>query len=151
PSHRMPSTLAGLSSARVRPRLGELFERLLLGLLVAALAWTPYWYGSNDLVAWGVNALVFPGLAALYEFGLLVSGRSHPIGVRRLLVPAALFAMVVAWIFAQTVIVPVSPPAHPIWELAAGALGRPLAGSISVNRDLTMLALIRLLTAASVF
>src|SRR5689334_4684798 len=118
PSHRMPSTLAGLSSAQARPRQGELFERLLLALLVAALAWAPYWYGSNDLVAWGVNALVFPGLAVLYELGLVVSGRSHPVGLRKLLVPAALFAMVVAWIFAQTVIVPRSPPAHPIWDLA---------------------------------
>jgi len=147
----MPSTLAGLPSAHARPHQGELLERVMLGLLIVALAWAPYWYGSNDLVAWGVNALLFPGLAALYELGLLVSGRSHPVGVRNLLVPAALFAMVVAWILAQTVIVPRSPPAHPIWELAAGALGRPLAGSISVNRDLTMLALIRLLTAASVF
>ena len=40
---------------------------------------------------------------------------------------------------------------HPIWGMAADALDRPVAGSISVNRDLTTLALIRLVTAASVF
>lgn len=147
----MPSIVAGLSTAQSRARQGELGEWGLFWLFVIALAWTPFWYGSNDLVAWGVNAVVFPGLAGLYELRLLIGARSHPVGIRNLAVPATFFAAVVAWIFAQTVLLSHSPPAHPIWDLAAGALGRPLAGSISVNRDLTMLALIRLLTAASVF
>jgi O-antigen ligase len=40
---------------------------------------------------------------------------------------------------------------HPIWQMTADALGQPVVGSISVNRDLTTLALLRLMTAASVF
>jgi len=40
---------------------------------------------------------------------------------------------------------------HPIWQLASDALGQPLPGSISVDRDLTALALLRLMTSASVF
>ena len=147
----MPSTVIGLSPAQTRTQHGEIPEWILLWLLVAALAWAPFWYGSNDLVAWGVNALVFPGLAAAYEIRLMVAARAHPVGIRTIALPAALFAVVVAWIFVQTAIVSHSPPAHPIWDLAAGALGRPLAGSISVDRDLTTLALIRLLTAASAF
>jgi O-antigen ligase len=147
----MTSTVASLSPAHASARRGDLVERILFWLFVAALAWTPYWYGSNDLVAWGVNAVLFPGLAALYEVGLLIGGRNHPIGLRKLAVPGALFVVVVAWIWVQTVSFDHSPPAHPIWNLAADALGRPLTGSISVNRDLTTLALVRLLTAASVF
>jgi O-antigen ligase len=40
---------------------------------------------------------------------------------------------------------------HPIWQMTADALGRPVEGSISVDRELTSLALLRLITAASVF
>ena len=40
---------------------------------------------------------------------------------------------------------------HPIWQMAADALNKPIDGSISVDRDLTTLALLRLITSASVF
>src|SRR2546426_958645 len=36
-------------------------------------------------------------------------------------------------------------------ELASEVLGRPVAGSISIDRDLTAIALLRLMTAASTF
>jgi O-antigen ligase len=101
-------------------------------------------------VAWGINAVMFPGLAAAYEASLLVGRGRHPVGVRHLVVPAGLFAAVVVWIWLQIATWPAAM-AHPIWAMASDALDRPLAGSISVNRDLTMLALVRLLTAASVF
>ena len=41
--------------------------------------------------------------------------------------------------------------ANPVWEMAGDAAGARLAGSISVNRDLTAAALVRLITGASVF
>ena len=40
---------------------------------------------------------------------------------------------------------------HPIWEMTADALDKPVAGSVSVDRDVTSLALLRLITAASAF
>lgn len=120
-------------------------------LLVAGLAWVPFRYGSNELMAWGINAVLFPGLAALYEISLLVRGKRHPIGIRAVALPGALFVAVVLWIAFQTVAWVPSSLVNPIWGMAADALGRPLAGSISVDRDLTTLALVRLLTAASAF
>jgi len=126
-------------------------DPVIFWLFLAALAWTPFWYGSNDLVAWGINAVLFPGLAASYEISLLIRGEGHPVAIRNLAVPVALFAAVVLWIWVQNMAWSHSPPAHPIWGMAAEALGHPLQGRISVNRDLTTLALIRLLTAASVF
>ena len=42
-------------------------EWVFFGLLVAGLAWVPFWFGSDGLIAWGINATIFPGLAALYE------------------------------------------------------------------------------------
>lgn len=118
---------------------------------MAGLAWAPFWYGSNDLIAWGINAVLFPGLAALYEIQLLIRGKHHPIGLGALGLPAVLFAAVLAWIEIQTLTWAPSPLVNPIWGMTASALGRAVPASISVNRDLTTLALVRLITAASVF
>jgi len=123
----------------------------LFGLFVAGLAWVPYWYGSNDRVAWGINTVLFPGLAAIYEFSLLLRGESHSVSIKKLGIPAALFMGVVLWTVIQNATWTPSSWHHPIWQMAADALGRPVAGSISVNRDLTTLALVRLLTSASAF
>jgi hypothetical protein len=129
----------------------EIGERAIFWLFMGGLAWVPFWYGSNDWLAWGVNAIIFPGLAALYELWLLSCGKRHPIGARYLALPALLFAGVISWVFFQTLTWSWSPFDNPIWGMAADALGRQVAGSISVNRDLTNLALIRLITAASTF
>jgi len=132
-------------------RAGELLERSIFWFYLGGLAWAPGWYGSNDLVAWGLNAVVFCGLTGFYELSLLIRGKRHPVGIRNLGVPAAMFAAVVLWIIAQRSTLLPSTFANPIWAMAADSLGRPVAGSISVNRDLTELALIRLITAASAF
>lgn len=116
-----------------------------------ALAWTPFWLGSNRLFAWGVNGVLFPMLTAIYELNLLLKGRPHPIALRRLRMEATLFIAVVAWIALQmSALVPLSLT-HPIWGMAQEALGRPLEATISVNRSETYIALIRLLTCASLF
>jgi hypothetical protein len=132
-------------------RRSEFVEHSTFWLFLAGLAWVPLWYGSNDLIAWGINAVVFPGLAALYEISLLLRGKRHPVGIRNIAVPSVLFAAVVLWIVLQTLAWVPSLLVNPIWGMAADALGRPLDGSVSVNPDLTNLALIRLITAASAF
>ena len=126
-------------------------EWVFFGLFVAGLAWVPYWLGSDRLIPWGINALLFPGLAALYELSLLVRGAPHPVPIRRVWLSAVLLGVVAAWILLQNATwMPVGWH-HPIWELASDVLERPLAGSISVDPSLTTIALLRLLTAASVF
>src|SRR5262249_37650092 len=75
----------------------------------------------------------------------------HPIAIAQLKWPAALFAAVVLWILIQNATWTPDWMHHPIWQMTADALGRPVEGSISVNRELTSLALLRLVTAASVF
>jgi hypothetical protein len=128
-----------------------LIEWWTFWLLVAGLAWVPFWYGSNELIAWGINAVLFAGLVAIYEMSLLIRGKRHPIGIRNIGVPTGMFTMVVLWIVLQTVTWMPSSLVNPIWGMAADALCGPVAGSISVNRDLTNLALMRLITAASTF
>jgi len=139
-----PPALAGIAS---RQRT----ERALFWLMVAGLAWCPFWLGSNDLIAWGINAIIFPALTALYELSLLVRRESHPVGKKQIGIAAALFGAVVAFVLVQNYTGAPSAMAQPIWQMAAQALERSVSGSISVNRDLTTLALLRLVTAASVF
>ena len=126
-------------------------EWVCLGLLIAGLAWVPFWFGSDRLIAWGVNAVIFPGLAALYELSLILRAASHPVPIKRVRLAAILFGLAAVWALLQNATwMPVSWQ-HPIWQVAAEVLGRPVPGSISVDRPLTAVALLRLLTAASVF
>jgi O-antigen ligase len=111
----------------------------------------PFWYGSNDWIAWGVNAIIFPGLTVVYELSLLIRRKCHPVGIRYLAMPAALFSAVLLWVELQTVTWMPSSLINPIWHMTSNTLHYPIAAAISVNRDLTTLALIRLLTAASAF
>ena len=129
----------------------DLVERIILGAFVAALAWCPFLFGSNVLLAWGINAILFPGLTGIYEASLLIRGERHPVALRQIKIPAALFAAVVLWIVVQNATWTPAWLHHPIWQMTAEQLETSIAGSISVDRELTSLALLRLLTAASVF
>jgi hypothetical protein len=146
----MDALTPGISRARV-PIQSAVVDRALLWVFIAGLAWCPFWFGSNGLLAWGVNAVLFPGLVVIYELSLLIRGERHPIAIKQIKVPAALFAAVVIWILIQNATWTPAWLHHPIWQMAADALDKPIDGSISVNRELTTLALLRLITAASVF
>ena len=142
---------AGTSRINGLPAESKMTEWALFWALVAGLAWCPFLFGSNVLLAWGINALLFPGLVIIYELSLLIRGERHPVAIRQLKVPAALFAAVVLWIFIQNATWTPDWLHHPIWQMTAEALDKPVAGSISVNRELTSLALLRLITTASAF
>ena len=97
-------------------------EGVIFFLFVCGLAWVPYWLGSNRLIAWGINALLFSGLAALYELSLLVRGAPHPVPIKRIRVSAVLFAIVLVWIVLQNVTWMPATLQHPIWQLASDVL-----------------------------
>ena len=130
---------------------GNVVEWVLFLAFLIGLAWTPYYYGSNVLWTWGVNAILFPGLAVAYEVALLARAKHHPVAIKEIALPAALFLAVACWIMIQNATWTPSTWHHPIWAMAAQALEQPVQGTISVNRDLTALALLRLMTAAAVF
>src|SRR6516165_9905458 len=148
----MAAPTAGVSGAnRLPAKSAASTERALLWAFIAGLAWCPFWFGGSVLLAWGVNAVLFPGLVIIYELSLLVRGERHPVAITQMKVPAALFGAVVLWILIQNATWTPAWLHHPIWQMAADALDKPIDRSISVNRDLTSLALLRLITAASVF
>lgn len=126
-------------------------ETALFAALLLGLAWAPFWLGGDRMIPWGVNAVVFPALAILYEAALLAGRAPHPVGVAVIAGPTLLFALAILAIVAQ--MTPGAPAtlAHPVWAMAAEALGRPIAARVSTDPDATRLALLRLLTLASVF
>jgi len=132
-------------------RTADAIESVLFAGLIVGLAWAPFWLGSNRMLAWAINGMLFPGIAILYELSRFLSGRPHAVAMRRLAIPAALFAAVIAWIGVQTSTLVPQSLAHPIWSMAAGVLETPIDGAISVSPPASALALLRLLTDASVF
>ncbi|CAN2532869.1 hypothetical+protein [Methylocapsa aurea] len=145
------------AASRAEPALGPFaalwaeggLDALLLLGLIAGLAWAPFWLGGNRLPAWGVNGLYFPGLVLLFELGVLFAGRGHPVSIATIAGPAALFGATLLWIVFQAS--PIAPLAHPIWGMASQMLEQTLEGGVSVDRGQTLVALLRLTTAASVF
>ena len=132
-------------------RRGAKIDQIIFIGFLLGLAMCPFWFGSNRLGAWGVNAVFFAALLIAYEMFLLVNGKPHPFPIDWIKIPAICFALVAAWCVIQ--MLPYVPKSwtYPIWEITSEAIGQNLPGSISVNPDLTMLALVRLMTAASVF
>ncbi len=148
-THPIDQMRLGARSAWLAAWADEPVETLVLAGALAGLAWAPFWLGGDRPLAWGVNGIWFPFLALFYELSLLVRGRRHPFALRRIMAPAGLFLLVVVWIKLQ--ISSLAPPAlaHPIWAMASDALGVDLGSAISVNPQASALALMRLLTDAS--
>ena len=126
-------------------------ESYLFGALCIGLVWAPFWLGSNRLIPWGINGLYFSALALALEASLLIRRRPHPISVTWIAPAAALFIVVVLWIGVQISTSIPTTLAHPIYGMASELLKAELPASISVNRTLTSLALVRLLTDAALF
>ena len=121
----MDALTPGMSRAKV-PIQSAIADRALLWMFIAGLAWCPFWFGSNGLLAWGVNAVLFPGLVVIYELALLIIGERHPVAIKQIKVPAALFAAVVIWILIQNATWTPAWLHHPIWQMAADALDKPI-------------------------
>jgi O-antigen ligase len=143
--------ITGIARTKAFSANNAVVERAMFWTFIAGLAWCPFWFGSHTLLAWGINAVLFPGLVVIYELSLLIRGERHPVAVWQIKAPATLFGAVVLWIFIQNATWTPAWFHHPIWQMAADALDQPIDGSISVDRELTRLALLRLITAASVF
>src|SRR5262249_37307427 len=149
--HDIEASMAGGRRVDSLPAEGVVVERVLLWTFIAGLAWCPFWFGSNALLAWGINAVLFPSLVAIYELSLLIRGKRHPVAITQIKVSAALFATAVLWILIQSATWTPNSLHHPIWQMTADELSRPIDGSIGVDLQLTSLALLRLITAASDF
>ena len=127
-------------------------SHLPFALLIAGLASAPAWFGGNRMLAWGVNAVLFGAAACLFEASVLVRGEGHPVGLKALTPAWQLMLVAVAWGAFQAAALAPLAWIHPIWSIAREALsGAADGGGVSVNPDLTVLALMRLLTCVAAF
>ena len=139
-----------------RTDASEMFNDIVFVGLLLALAWVPFRFGSNHLLTWGINAVLFGLLLIAFELGLLASAKRHPVAPIRLWWAIALFAGFVGWILFQ--MSPWSPEAwhNALWPMTREIIGgipeaAPAEGRISVTPDQGFLGLIRLLTCAAAF
>lgn len=130
-----------------RPALDD----ALFAALVVLLAWVPFWFGGNQPVAWGLNALLFSLLLAAHEIGLAVRRQPYPVAPRRIALSIAGMGVLVAFALVQALAPVPAVWQAPLWAAAADALGRPVAGAMSVDPDGTLLAVLRLLPALIAF
>jgi hypothetical protein len=70
--------VASSSSRLLRSRSHKGIDRALFRLIVARFAWCAFWFGSDDLIAWGINALFFPAVVYFASGDrLVVHGRKR--------------------------------------------------------------------------
>lgn len=126
-------------------------KRATLFFFCLFLASVPLWLANRSALNSLLIATAVWLLVVAHETTVLVSGRSHPVSIRRLGVEGLLLALIVAWVVAQ--ISSWTPRAwhHPIWNLASEALNQEIPGAITSSPFLSMLALLRLMTSAAVF
>ncbi len=135
-------------------RAGHWAETAIFWGLIACLGLAPLWFGSNRDFAWRNNAAAVGFLLVARTLLAASNGevRAHDGAAARVLAwPVLLVTIVAAWVVCQAL--PVFPPSvvNRYWTLAAQALDKPFAGTISIAPGLTLGALQRLLTDAGVF
>lgn len=128
-----------------------MIARLVFWLLLAIAALAPLPFGSNRPWSWSLLAAISGALLALWAIAATANPKLHALAWRHYRLVLALFAGFLGWCFFQAA--PFSPAEwhHPSWAGAAEALGRPLAGAISVSPSDSLGGAMRFLSYACVF
>lgn len=119
--------------------------------LVMLLVLAPFPVGSVPDWAWKLEGGVAGGLLALWTVTRLRPAAAVPVALGPMLPFAVPFALLVAWIWLQTV--PGLLPAlqHPVWAEAGRVLGLDLAPTLSIDPTRSRIWLIRILLYGVVF
>jgi O-antigen ligase len=122
---------------------------LLFGLFLLVLVLAPLPLGSNREWSWTLLALLLGALTAAWSLQGLLSPRRVNTRLPPLLI--ILFLGVCAWAALQAA--GWTPPGwhHPLWSMSAETLDADLAGSISLSRDDSLNAMLRLLSYGLAF
>jgi O-antigen ligase len=145
------SELAAAKPAAAPVSRSLTIERFIFVAALVGLAWVPFLLGSNRDIAWYINAVYFGILAIALEATFLIGRHAPPVAFRRFFYPAAIFVLTSLWILVQaSTWIPASLE-NPIYQFGRDTLHVDIPGSITINRALTYLALLRLLTEGAVF
>jgi len=127
----------------------QLFDSALLTSFLLLVVVSPLPLGSNREWSWSLCALWAAAIVLLWALGALRQPRvvfsRLPPG------PVALFLLACVWATVQQAGWAPAAWHHPLWAMAAGAIGVPVEAAISLSPDDTRTALMRLLTYALVF
>jgi O-antigen ligase len=144
-----PQAVADVTDTRPIPARNAIHRVREVGM-IATLAWAPLPFGSARPWAWdllGILALALLGLSEAYE-----AMRPSRSDMLKPLLPALLMGgLVMAWIIFQSLPWDLFGLHHPLWDRASEVLGRPLAASLSIDREASRVHLFRLLTYAAFF
>ena len=122
---------------------------LLLAFLVV-LAWAPFPYGSNRLWAELVLGLGIGGVLFAWAGAALTGWATVTSLTKRLVAPSLCMAFALGWATLQSLDLeflsaatglPITALAHPVWSMAAAALGTKPGSFISVDPELTRQAI----------
>ncbi len=125
--------------------------RFVFAGLLAVVALAPLPFASNRPWSWGLLSLTVGVLTVLWAVAALRDPEAVGAPWRRIWPFVVIFAAIVGWIVAQAATWTPEAWHHPLWRQAGEALGAPLAGSVSIDREQTLAALMRLLAYAGVF
>lgn len=124
-------------------------DRLLHALLLLLVVLAPLPLGSNREWSWTACCLV----AGLILLAWSIRALTRPVPIARGLPPGLilLFLAVCAWVLVQ--VSPWVPEGwiHPLWGMSGETLGQNLTGTISLSRDDSLVALMRLACYGTVF
>ncbi len=126
-------------------------ERVVFAGLLLLLALVPLPFGADRPWAWSLFSGSVGGLLLCWGF-LAARSRSYQAASIRPLLPAVgLFVLVVLWIAVQASGVVPSEWRHPLWSATEAALGKPVAGGVSLDEHRTWTAMMRLMCYGGVF
>jgi hypothetical protein len=117
-------------------------------LLVLLIVTTPVILIFDGPITHGVVVATAAALAAIVGLRIRPGEAAFLSSVIRPIAIVAAFPAL--WILIQVVPLGAIGLAHPIWESAAATLGRPLAGSISIDPGATLICLVRYLSMVAI-
>lgn len=125
--------------------MNTIIHKLLLLLVILA----PLPLGSNREWSWTLCAF----LAAVITLAWVLKSAFQPLQTSASLKPQIiiLFLAVCGWAWIQTVAWVPTDWKHPLWQMASDASGQVLPGSISLAREDSFIAIMRLLSYGLVF
>lgn len=126
-------------------------EGLLGGAALSVVILSPLPLGSDRPLWWTLLAVLVGILVAAYAVELAVLRRSPALSVSCLMGIFLPYLAMLLWAFFQTFSIAPENLWHPLWGSAGDALGRKLAGAISVNPEESLIGIMRLITYAGVF
>ncbi|MBM3583180.1 MAG: hypothetical protein FJX36_01800 [Alphaproteobacteria bacterium] len=119
--------------------------------LAVVVALAPLPFASNRPWAWSLLAVLVALLLALWAVDVLRDRAALAMPLGRVWPMAAACAVLLALFAVQ--VAPMTPAAwhHPLWAEASAVLGRPLAGTISLDPGATITAAMRFATYGAIF